>query len=111
MAARFAVERGTSTTDHPPYDQALKPYRDGLPVFVEITEEQMWTALEVLPPIYFRGGFAVSEPQCHDRTNTPVYACVVTKGKRYFLRYGTVKEAEAFADELRSGAVPEVPLP
>lgn len=74
--------------------------------WVETNEKNTWYFLGVLPPIYFPGGFAVSEPQDHDRrTGEAIYLCIVTVHsypKRYFARYLTIREAGPAALELRS---------
>lgn len=55
----------------------------------------------VLPPIYFPGGFAVSEPIRHTLGDEPVYCCVVSLGERWFAREMTIKQASAHVRELR----------
>ena len=44
--------------------------REPGPVWAEITEAAYWEALEALPPIYFPGGFAVSEAMTDGPTGT-----------------------------------------
>ena len=62
-------------------------------IWCEISEAQMMEALEVLPPIYFPGGFAVSEPLRHDGNGDPVYLCVVTIGEQYWVVEATIARA------------------
>src|SRR5216117_3994445 len=52
----------------------------------EISEAHGNDLLNVLPPIYFPGGFFVSEPADHDASGRPVYAAVVRVNGRWFLR-------------------------
>lgn len=61
----------------------------------ELTEERADEFLCVLPPIYFPGGFAVSEPHNHTPEGIPTYQCVVTIGARYFGRVDTIKRTRA----------------
>lgn len=61
--------------------------------------------LEVLPPIYFRGGFAVSEPIRHTAEDVPVYLCLVQAGGVTFARQCTVKEAAADVEALRAAVL------
>lgn len=68
--------------------------------WVEITDEDYWEALEVMPPIYFSGGFAVSEPTRHTAEDVPVYLCIkqlTTKDgvSRSWAREATIAEARA----------------
>lgn len=67
----------------------------------EINANEMQESLEVLPPKYFRGGFAVSEAY-DSNSKGIVYACIVTVGKRYFMRLCTINEAVEDAATLRS---------
>ena len=74
-----------------------------------ITEADADYCLEALPPIYFSGGFAVSEPVMHDDADRPVYLCVRrershTHGQpdRYFARLSTIKDVDATADDWRA---------
>ena len=70
--------------------------------WVEISKEHMWEHLEVLPPIYYHGGFAVSEPWTHQGPNgAPTYLCVSTVGKRHFATHATIPQAEQMTRELR----------
>ena len=68
------------------------PWRD-------ITEADADYCLEVLPPIYFPGGFAVSEPVMHDAQGRPIYLCIKcershTHGRpdRYLAKLSTIAE-------------------
>lgn len=79
------------------------PIMDANPdAFVEISEETYWYCLEVLPPLYFPGGFAVSEAQRHTAEGAPVYACIFPAGGRYFARYRTLPQAAADAPMVRA---------
>lgn len=65
----------------------------------ETNEERWWYALEVLPPIYFEGGFFMGEPAIHDRRGVPVHAAFVKMAGRYFVReIPTDKHAEALKE-------------
>lgn len=75
----------------------------------QITERDADYCLEVLPPIYFSGGFAVSEPVIHDKQGRPVYLCVrVEKSHthgvepRYSAKLSTIAEVDANADDWRA---------
>lgn len=63
---------------------------DAPDVWAQISEEAYWEALEILPPIYFPRGFAVSEPSCHNAEGRPVYLLVRTISGQHFARYGTL---------------------
>jgi hypothetical protein len=92
----------TGTTEQQPWE-AAKEHRGA---WVEVSEERWEYCLNVLPPIYFRGGFAVSEASWHTAGNVPVYLCLVTvKGTRYAQEL-TIAEAvkEAAAIRLELGA-------
>jgi hypothetical protein len=57
--------------------------------WVEIDEERRDHFMGALPPIPFVGGFFVSEPADHvviAGREVPVYAAVVHRGDRYFMR-------------------------
>jgi hypothetical protein len=64
--------------------------------WAEIDSDAYWEALEVLPPIYFPGGFAVSEAMTANAKGEEVYLCVVTIGKssttRHFAGYRTLAQ-------------------
>lgn len=74
----------------------------------EITEADMDYVLQVLPPIYFRGGFACSEPVIHDENGRPVYLCVRCDGPRYdgsskyFAKLSTIHDVDPKADDWRA---------
>lgn len=72
--------------------------------WIEMSEEHATYSLEVLPPIYFRGGFAVSEPAWHNEHDEPVYWCVVKAGSKHYGRHLTVREAPAAALALKAVA-------
>jgi hypothetical protein len=69
------------------------------PVWVRATVEEADYCLNVLPPIMFAGGFAVSEPIRDDDQGRPVYLAVVTAGgmvwAKELARGDMVKEAAA----------------
>jgi hypothetical protein len=74
-----------------------------------ITEADADYCLEVLPPIYFRGGFAVSEPVIHDESGRPVYLCVREErahmhgaASRYSAKLSTISDVDARADDWRA---------
>jgi len=67
----------------------------------EMTEKDWWYCLEVLPPIYFAGGFAVSEAYGNDEQGRATYWCCVQVGSRYFGKHMAVAEMPAAARELR----------
>lgn len=57
--------------------------------WVEIDQERADYFLGVLPPIYFKGGFFVSEPAAHvtiDGREVPVYGAVAEMDGRHFMR-------------------------
>lgn len=69
-------------------------------------------ALEVLPPIYFRGGFAVSEAVTSDLTGAVMYLCVVTvhgTSDAYYCRVLSIKDATEQAPRLRASVAGGVP--
>jgi hypothetical protein len=68
----------------------------------EITEEDYWYCLEVLPPYYFDGGFAVSEACTHNDRGEPTYLCVATVKGRHYARELTLREANIEAPRLRA---------
>lgn len=64
---------------------------------VEITREQHDYMLNVLPPIYARGCFAMGEPVAHESDGVTYHWAGERAGK-YYVCYGTRAEAErAFA--------------
>ena len=68
----------------------------------EIDEKTYWYFLEVLPPIYFPGGFAVSEPITHNEEGFAVYQCCAAIGGKYYGREATRKAAAASLPALRA---------
>lgn len=78
----------------------------------ESTQEHHEYGLGVLPPIYFPGGFFVSEAATHDRRGVPVYAAWVEIGGRYFVReIPRDKHAEALAELRAELAKQAAPVP
>ena len=53
--------RESDTYDPEHYDQIRRADRT---VWARISEEEYWDALNVLPPMYCRGGFQVCEAMC-----------------------------------------------
>lgn len=84
------------------YEQMGENYKAGRDVWVEVSDDFRQQALEVLPPIYRRGGFLVSEPYTHNAEGRPVYAGFATIGGRDFARYATPSDFERLAAELRA---------
>ena len=81
-----------------PWPHVTTGYTLGLPVWFETTQERYDSSLEVLPPIYFPGGFFVSEAATHHPDGTPVYAAFVQRGTRCFVReFPNTREAIAVA--------------
>lgn len=71
--------------------------RDPQGALVEITEDQHDYMLNVLPPIYARGCFAMGEPVAHTPEGV-TFHWAGRRGQRFFLCYGTKTQAElAFA--------------
>ena len=68
----------------------------------EITPEARDYLLEVLPPIYLNGAFAVSEPARHTADGVPVYCTVLTCKGRSYARELPVNVAESEARALRA---------
>ncbi len=66
-------------------------------VLVEITKEQHAYMLNVLPPIYARGCFAMGEPVAHTSDGV-TFHWAGKRGDKFFVCYGTKAQAElAFA--------------
>jgi len=83
--------------------QAPKPWP-----WREIPEADADYCEGVLPPIYFSGGFAVSEPVTDDERGRPIYLCVKvershTHGQpgRYFAKLSTIHDVDPKADDWR----------
>ncbi len=78
-----------------------------------MTEEEVDYCLEVLPPIYFPGGFAVSEPlrdagaddsgKGWREVSGPVYLAIVRKDGAYYCRELTQGAMVPEARDLRNG--------
>lgn len=56
------------------------------PAWVRATAEEADYCLNVLPPIMFAGGFAVSEPIRDDDQGRPVYLAIVEAGGKVWAR-------------------------
>lgn len=58
------------------------------------TSAERWDyCLNVLPPINFRGGFAVSEASRHDDRGVAVYLCLTTIAGKHYAKNATIQEA------------------
>ncbi len=84
-----------------PFPAVTKAYREGRTDWVEVNEKLYDYCLGVLPPIYFRGGFFVSEPAAHTEAGEPVYTAVAVVNGRYFMRDVSRSQGEAAVAELR----------
>ncbi|MBI1948574.1 MAG: DUF1419 domain-containing protein [Deltaproteobacteria bacterium] len=60
---------------------------------VEISEEQYEHMLNVLPPLYARGCFAMGEPVEHTAAGA-TYHSAAKRGEKYLACYGTRAQAE-----------------
>lgn len=70
-------------------------------VWREIDQEAADEVLCVLPPIYFVGGFAMSEPFDHTAAGVPLYYCVIrSKNGKHFMKIATVEAAQVAAKVL-----------
>lgn len=67
----------------------------------EISEEHYYYCLEVLPPLYVEGGFAVSEPLTNDADGRAVYLVCAHVGRGYFARVSTKADAAGHVRALR----------
>lgn len=67
-----------------------------------ITQDDADYCLEVLPPIYFRGGFAVSEPVMHNDEGEAIYLCVREERGKFSARLATIREVDPTADDWRA---------
>jgi len=61
---------------------------------VEIDEEQYEYMLNVLPPVYARGCFAMGEPVAHTPDGV-TFHWAGKRGDKFFVCYGTKPQAEA----------------
>jgi len=99
------IEIKRDTTAQYPWTAA----KDNPGAWCSITETYYWELLNVLPPLYFPGGFAVSEP-IRDSDQGTIYLCVVTKGDpdnplrkpEYFCKATTIAEAAREVPILRA---------
>lgn len=68
----------------------------------EVTERVSDYFLNVLPPKYFRGGFACSEPVCYDsEAGAETFQCFVRVAGRPLTRVCTLAQAEREGELLR----------
>jgi len=79
----------TGTTEQQPWE-AAKANRGA---WVEVSEERWSYCLEVLPPIYYPGGFAVSEASWHDGRGRAVYLCLSTVNGKHYAQEMTIADA------------------
>ncbi len=74
---------------------------------VEVSEEEYWEMLEILPPIYTTEGryhdFLVMEA-ITDSAIGPVHAHFAQRGGRYFARYSVRRRPETFIPDAYRGA-------
>lgn len=79
-----------------PYPAVTEARRAGRGDWFKISAERADELLNVLPPIYFKGGFFVSEPASHEVrkvpgsqtrfVHMPVYSAVCKVGESHYLR-------------------------
>lgn len=60
----------------------------------EITIAQYEHMLNVMPPKFVRGGFAMGEPAAHDPDGKVVFYFATHSGNKCFIVYGNKDEAE-----------------
>lgn len=90
------------------YPHTTAAWKRGDATWFEIAESRYMDALEVLPPIYFPGGFFVSEAIRHD-DGVPVYLAIAewrgsgAYAMRYFAREVRRDRIEAAMSDLRKG--------
>ncbi len=82
-----AVAIRQKTTDWP-WPQLADMRKEQSADWLEVTHEDYWYALEVLPPIYLQGlsAFGVGEAANHDRNGHAVRSVFAQIGERYFAR-------------------------
>jgi len=74
----------------------------------KITQADADYCLEVLPPIYFSGGFAVSEPVMHDERGRPIYLCIKVERSHsggsatHYAKLSTIHDVDRNADDWRA---------
>jgi len=68
----------------------------------EISEACADEFLNVLPPIYCKGGFMVSEAADDDARGVPIYACVARAGGSYWMREVARDKADEAIQALKS---------
>ena len=69
-----------------PFGPITASRHEGRDSWHESDHEFAMYCLEVLPPLYFKGGFCVSEAASHTADGSPIYCAVVGIGKRWFAR-------------------------
>lgn len=83
----FKIHRGGPEWAYPTMEEAWRRHRGD---WVAVTNGFYQQALEVLPPMDWRGSrFLVPEPWCFDEAGHDVYAGFVQIGSRTFAKYTT----------------------
>lgn len=77
------------------FDQIAREAMDPNTPPIEVSEQEYWDMLEVLPPIYVPGGFMVSEPVTDTRKGT-AYAHYAQRGEKFFARYAVHGRKETY---------------
>ena len=98
----MTIYDATGCTTGDMFRQVESRDRAGDDAWHEISEDAADYCLEVLPPIYVRGGFMVSEAWRHLDTGEPEYFGVTKIGTRYFARHMTRRTAPALITALRA---------
>lgn len=77
--------------------------RRGERTWFQVSQARYDYFIEVLPPIYFPGGFFVSEAASHDDRGVPIYSAFVEIAGRYYCReFARDRHAEAMQDLFES---------
>lgn len=76
-------------------DAAKADLKSADPAWRPCPESLSYYMLEVVPPEYFRGGFACGEAFSHSSEGYPIYLCFRTIGGQSYCRYATLKQAAA----------------
>lgn len=77
-----------------PWDVSKVAYLARDRSWVQTDESGYYYCLNVMPPIYREGCFAVSEPMWHTRDDRPIYLWLRICGDTHQCRYATVAEIE-----------------
>jgi len=78
---------------HVPPPMDFKTDREVQGQLVEITQQQYDYMLNVMPPLYARGCFAMGEPVDHTREGV-TYHWAAKRSDKFFICYGTKAQAE-----------------